>query len=136
MKYTFDYSGEFNESVKLFDTETDEIQIEYPFILADAKQQLPILSVEKLKLFDEIFGLLNCAARVHGATMDVLIDENQLVGKIRLKCAEFDIILGDEDVTRRALVFALKKADAAVIQSVEGKVAVAITVSLKKYLTN
>ena len=43
---------------------------------------------------------------------------------------------GDEDVTRRALVFALKKADAAVIQSVEGKVAVAITVSLKKYLTN
>ena len=74
--------------------------------------------------------------RVHGATMDVLIDENQLVGKIRLKCAEFDIILGDEDVTRRALVFALKKADAAVIQSVEGKVAVAITVSLKKYLTN
>lgn len=136
MKYTFDYSGEFNESVKLFDTETDEIQIEYPFILADAKQQLPTLSVEKLKLFDEIFGLLNCAARVHGATMDVLIDENQLVGKIRLKCAEFDIILGDEDVTRRALVFALKKADAAVIQSVEGKVAVAITVSLKKYLTN
>lgn len=136
MKYTFDYSGEFNESVKLFDTETDEMQIEYPFILADAKQQLPILSVEKLKLFDEIFGLLNCAARVHGATMDVLIDENQLVGKIRLKCAEFDIILGDEDVTRRALVFALKKADAAVIQSVEGKVAVAITVSLKKYLTN
>lgn len=136
MKYTFDYSGEFNESIKLFDTETDEIQIEYPFILADAKQQLPILSVEKLKLFDEIFGLLNCAARVHGATMDVLIDENQLVGKIRLKCAEFDIILGDEDVTRRALVFALKKADAAVIQSVEGKVAVAITVSLKKYLTN
>ncbi len=133
MKYTFDYSGEFNESIKLFDTETDEIQIEYPFILADAKQQLPILSV---KLFDEIFGLLNCAARVHGATMDVLIDENQLVGKIRLKCAEFDIILGDEDVTRRALVFALKKADAAVIQSVEGKVAVAITVSLKKYLTN
>lgn len=136
MKYTFDYSGEFNESVKLFDTETDKIQIEYPFILADAKQQLPTLSVEKLKLFDEIFGLLNCAARVHGATMDVLIDENQLVGKIRLKCAEFDIILGDEDVTRRALVFALKKADAAVIQSVEGKVAVAITVSLKKYLTN
>lgn len=136
MKYTFDYSGEFNESVKLFDTETDEMQIEYPFILADAKQQLPILSVEKLKLFDEIFGLLNCAARVHGATMDALIDENQLVGKIRLKCAEFDIILGDEDVTRRALVFALKKADAAVIQSVEGKVAVAITVSLKKYLTN
>ncbi len=133
MKYTFDYSGEFNESIKLFDTETDDIQIEYPFILADAKQQLPILSV---KLFDEIFGLLNCAARVHGATMDVLIDENQLVGKIRLKCAEFDIILGDEDVTRRALVFALKKADAAVIQSVEGKVAVAITVSLKKYLTN
>ena len=108
----------------------------YPFILADAKQQLPILNVEKLKLFDEIFRLLNCAARVHGATIDALIDENELVGKIRLKCAEFDIILGDEDVIRRALVFALKKSDTVVVQSVEGKVAVTITVSLKKYLTN
>ena len=55
---------------------------------------------------------------------------------IRLKCAEFDIILGDEDVIRRALVFALKKSDTVVVQSVEGKVAVTITVSLKKYLTN
>ena len=136
MKYTFDYSGEFNESIKLFDTETDEIQIEYPFTLADAKQQLPILNVEKLKLFDEIFRLLNCAARVHGATIDVLIDENEFVGKIRLKCAEFNIILGDEDVIRRALVFALKKSDTVVVQSVEDRVAVTITVSLKKYLTN
>lgn len=76
--------------------------------MADAKQQLPILNVEKLKLFDEIFRLLNCAARVHGATIDALIDENELVGKIRLKCAEFDMILEDEDVIRRALVFALK----------------------------
>ena len=136
MKYTFDYSGEFNESIKLFDTETDEIQIEYPFTLADAKQQSPILNVEKLKLFDEIFRLLNCAARVHGATIDVLIDENEFVGKIRLKCAEFNIILGDEDVIRRALAFALKKSDTVVVQSVEDKVAVTITVSLKKYLTN
>lgn len=138
MKYSFDYTGEFKEAVELFytDTDTDGKQTDCPFVWADAKQQLPVLNMEKLELFDKIFREMNCAARVNGAAIEASIDEDELVGTIRLTCSEFDIILGDEDVIRRALVGALKKADVVVIRSVENKVVIIMTVNLKKYLTD
>ena len=136
MKYTFDYSGEFNEAIGLFNTDTNEIQVEYQFNWSDTKQQLPVLDIEKLKLFDKMFQLLNYAAKISGATIEVSIDENELVGQIVMKCVDYYIILDGDDGTRRALVFALEKADTAVIRSVGRKVVIDITVSLKKYLTN
>ena len=85
-------------------------------------------------MFDEMFKLLNCAAKVRGAIIDVSIDENELVGQIMLACTDYYIILDADDATRRALVFALEKA--AVIKAIQGKVVIDMTLSLKKYLTN
>lgn len=68
--------------------------------------------------------------------IEMSIDENELVGQIVLKCTEYYIILDSDDATRRALVFALEKADTAVIRNVGSKVVIDINVSLKKYLTN
>lgn len=136
MKHTFDYSGEFNEAIQCFDTETHRRFMVHPLDLFDIKSPISILDNDKLKLFDEMFKLLNCVAKISGATIDVSIDENELVGQIMLTCTDYYIILDADDVTRRALVFALEKADTAVIKAIDGKVVIDMMLSLKKYLTN
>ena len=136
MKHTFDYSGEFNEAIQCFDAETRGRLMEPPLDLFDIKSKISILDNDKLKMFDEMFKLLNCAAKVRGAIIDVSIDENELVGQIMLACTDYYIILDADDATRRALVFALEKADTAVIKAIQGKVVIDMTLSLKKYLTN
>ncbi len=136
MKYTFDYSGEFNESLKCFDTEEHERLMEHPLDFIDTKFQISVLDNEKLELFNDMFKLLNCAAKISGATIEMSIDENELVGQIILTCTEYYIILDGDDATRRALVFALEKADTAVIKNIDGKVVIDVKKSLKKYLTN
>lgn len=107
MKHTFDYSGEFNEAIQCFDAETHGRLMEPPLDLFDIKSKISILDNDKLKMFDEMFKLLNCAAKVRGAIIDVSIDENELVGQIMLACTDYYIILDADDATRRALVFAL-----------------------------
>ena len=136
MKHTFDYSGEFNEAIQCFDTETQGRFIEHPLDWFDIKSPISILDNNKLKLFDEMFKLLNNAEKISGATIEVSIDENELVGQIMITCTDYYIILDSDDATRCALVFALEKADTAVIKAIDGKVVIDITVSLKKYLTN
>lgn len=136
MKHTFDYSGEFNEAIQCFDAETHGRLMEPPLDLFDIKSKISILDNDKLKMFDEMFKLLNCAAKVRGAIIDVSIDENELVGQIMLACTDYYIILDADDATRRALAFALEKADTAVIKAIQGKVVIDMTLSLKKYLTN
>lgn len=136
MKHTFDYSGEFNEAIQCFDTEPPRRFMGHPLDLFDIKSPISILDNDKLKLFDEMSKLLNYAAKINGATIDVSIDENELVGQIMLTCTDYYIILDADDATRRALVFALEKADTAVIKAIDGKVVIDMTVSLKKYLTN
>lgn len=110
--------------------------IEHPLDWFDIKSPISILDNNKLKLFDEMFKLLNYAAKISGATIEVSIDENELVGQIMITCTDYYIILDSDDATRCALVFALEKADTAVIKAIDGKVVIDITVSLKKYLTN
>ncbi len=136
MKYTFDYSCEFNESLKCFDTGGHERLMKHPLDFIDTKFQISVLDNEKLELFNDMFKLLNCAAKISGATIEMSIDEKELVGQIVLKCTEYYIILDGDDATRRALVFALEKADTAVIRNVGNKVVIDMNVSLKKYLTN
>lgn len=136
MKHTFDYSGEFNEAIQCFDTEPPRRFMEHPLDLFGIKFPISILDNDKLKLFDEMSKLLNYAAKINGATIDVSIDENELVGQIMLTCTDYYIILDADDATRRALVFTLEKADTAVIKAIDGKVVIDMTVSLKKYLTN
>ena len=92
----------------------------------------------RVKIGDEYVDILpGGAARIgFPAEFAVVGDENELVGQIMLACTDYYIILDADDATRRALVFALEKADTAVIKAIQGKVVIDMTLSLKKYLTN
>lgn len=136
MKRTFDYSNEFNEAMKHFESESSVEFTQCLFDLTNIKFQLPVLDINKVKLFNDMFRLLNSAAQVNGGAIDMFINEDDMIGQIILHGSDYCVILDDDDITRRALIFALKNADTVLITNADSNVIIDISLSLKKYLTN
>lgn len=136
MKHTFNYSDEFNEAMKHFESESSVEFTQCLFDLTDIKFQLPVLDINKIKLFNDMFRLLNSAAKVNGGTIDIMINEDDMIGKIILRGSDYCVISDDDDITRRALIFALKNADTVLITNADKNVIIDISLSFKKYLTN
>lgn len=130
MKYYFDYSNELNNALDVFD---DEIPKDYVgSVLYDINKNSTskLFDLRKLELFHKMFELMNCAAKVTGASIEVSINENELVGQIILKCTDYYMMTAEDDIPRRAIMFALRHSDSVVIRNIKDKVVFDIMLKL------
>jgi hypothetical protein len=78
-----------------------------------------------------MFELMNCAAKVTGAYIEVSIDEVEVVGQIILQCTDFYMMTDEDDISRKALMFALIHSDSVIIRNIDGKVVFDIMLKLR-----
>lgn len=131
MKCSFDYSNELRDALKKFETEIHNNWGTY--LCNDIKKHdsLKSLDPRKIMLFHQMFELMNCAAKVTGAYIEVSIDEVEVVGQIILQCTDFYMMTDEDDISRKALMFALIHSDSVIIRNIDGKVVFDIMLKLR-----
>ena len=132
MKYSFDYSNELSDALKKFKTENQKNWVTYSCDDINKCDSLKPLDSKKLLLFRQMFELINCAAKVTGAYIEVSIDEVEVVGQIILQCTDYYMITDEDDISREALMFALKHSDSVIIRNIDGKVIFDVMLKLRQ----
>ena len=122
MKYSFDYSNELSDALKKFETEIPPRWVTFSCDNINKYDSLKPLDPSKLLLFRQMFELMKCAAKVTCAYIEVSIDEVDVVGQIILQCTDYYMITDEDDISRKALMFALKHSDSVIIRNIDEKV--------------
>lgn len=131
MKFSFDYSNELSDALKKFETEIPQNWVNCSCDDINKCDLLKLLDPRKLLLFRQMFELMNCAAKVTGAYIEVSIDEVEVVGQIILQCTDFYLMSDEDDISRKALMFALIHSDSVIIRNIDVKVVFDIMLKLR-----
>lgn len=134
MKYSFDYSNELSDALIKFETEIPSKLVTSSYDDINKYDSLESLDSRKIMLFHQMFELMNCAAKVTGAYIEVSIDEVDIVGQIILRCTDYYMITDEDDISRKALMFALKHSDSVIIRNIDGKVVFDAMLKLKQII--
>ena len=122
MKFSFDYSNELSDALKKYETEIPKNWVIYSYDDINKCDSLKPLEAKQLLIFRQMFELSNCAAKVTGAYIEVSIDEVEVVGQIILQCTDYYMTKDEDDISREALMFALKHSDSVIIRNIDEKV--------------
>lgn len=129
MKYSFDYSNEFDQAMKFLEIPLEKKRetgsLECPAVSKEA------LNPKKLDLFCELVHLMKTATKVNGGMIEVTIDETAQIGQIVVTGVGYYMFGDEKDISKAALLFALKQMDSMIVRSSDNHVVIDIMLNLK-----